>query len=564
MRRLTLAPLAFGGLGLAVAVAWMECWLNPLAVLAAYAAVAALVVIGVPSHAPHRHFGTANAITLTRAAFASLLVGLLAVPPPSDGERMAVAGLVLVGLALDGADGWAARRFATASRFGARFDMETDAFFILVLSFLAQAWTGIGAWVLAIGLMRYVFAGAGFLFPWLAAPLPDSLRRKAIAVLQVATLAAALLPGLPQEAASALCAAGLAALAASFAVDVVWLRRQGSAARTAKLVTGGDIGSRWGFEPRNAVPSTAGLPFPRMRESLSDHAAGVHGSRGDAARPELLHARQALSPSPPPGPAWWPALLARRVEAAAPWPEPRDTADGALLDLYRPLLDARAGGRFVLGHLGQSVDGHIATASGHSHYVTGRENLCHLHRLRALCDAVIVGAGTVRADDPRLSTRLVPGPTPVRVVLDPRRSLAADHALFQDEAGPTLLLCATEWAGRPAGRAQIVAMADLSPAAILGVLAARGLGIVFVEGGGVTVSRFLEAGALDRLHVAIAPVIIGSGIPALTLPPVARMDAALRPPCRMVMMGQDVLFDFDLRAPRHRSARPAPEIVRQG
>lgn len=205
---------------------------------------------------------------------------------------------------------------------------------------------------------------------------------------------------------------------------------------------------------------------------------------------------------------------------------------------------------FALGQIGQSLDGRIATASGDSHYVTSHENRCHLHRVRALADAVVVGAGTVVADDPRLTTRHVEGPNPVRVVIDPQRRVPADRGLFRDGAAPTIVLCRPDAADRAAGAAEIVPLADLSPPAILDALGGRGLHAVFVEGGGITISRFLAAGALDALHVAVAPILVGPGRPSFDLPPIASLAAAIRPPCRAWPMGPDVLFDLDLRASR--------------
>src|SRR5438067_8617991 len=102
---------------------------------------------------------------------------------------------------------------------------------------------------------------------------------------------------------------------------------------------------------------------------------------------------------------------------------PPEDPVAAWIDLYLPICSATAARPLTVGHLGQSLDGFIATHSGESQWVTGEENMRHMHRLRALCDAVIVGAGTVAVDDPLLTTRLVEGSNPLRVVLDPARRL---------------------------------------------------------------------------------------------------------------------------------------------
>lgn len=227
-----------------------------------------------------------------------------------------------------------------------------------------------------------------------------------------------------------------------------------------------------------------------------------------------------------------------------------------LLDLYLPLCSATAARPLVVGHLGQSLDGFIATPSGDSQFVTGHDNIVHLHRLRALCDAVVVGAGTVAADDPLLTTRHVSGPSPLRVVFDPGRRLSPTFHVFTDGAAPTLYICARSRIApgeSHVGEATIAGIdserpADAAPQ-VLQLLRSRGHARVFVEGGGVTVSAFVEANLLDRLHITIAPVIIGDGHPAIRLAPHTKLSDCRRPNYRVFRMGGDVLFDCNFREP---------------
>ncbi len=226
-----------------------------------------------------------------------------------------------------------------------------------------------------------------------------------------------------------------------------------------------------------------------------------------------------------------------------------------ILDLYLPIASATRRRPITVAHLGQSLDGFIATRAGESQFVTGQENILHLHRLRALCGAIIVGAGTVAADDPQLTTRHVDGPNPLRVVFDPARRLADGYRVFQDDGVETIYACRRALV-RPGethlGRAAIVPIDDRSPAAgahdLMARLRARGCARVFVEGGGVTVSTFLEANLLDRLHLAIAPVLIGDGKPAIRLTPRDFLRDCPRPRYRVFRMGGDVLFDCELGA----------------
>jgi riboflavin-specific deaminase-like protein len=248
----------------------------------------------------------------------------------------------------------------------------------------------------------------------------------------------------------------------------------------------------------------------------------------------------------------------------------------AFLELYLPICSASAARPMTIGHLGESLDGFIATQSGESQWVTGEQNLLHMHRLRALSDAVLVGAGTIAADDPQLTTRLVSGASPLRVVLDPGRRLGADYRVFTDNAAETLYVCArslTDKSEHAVGRATIVGVDErpdgvngIDAAAVIQLLRARGCSRVFVEGGGVTVSMFLEARLLDRLHIAIAPVFIGDGRPAIRISPSVALGECPRPAYRVFRMGGDILFDCDFTSPQHddssSSSNPPTDMTR--
>lgn len=248
------------------------------------------------------------------------------------------------------------------------------------------------------------------------------------------------------------------------------------------------------------------------------------------------------------------AVLVWRPERGWESKLPADDPRSQLLSLYLPICSATSARPLTVGHLGQSLDGFIATPDGDSQFVTGGDNIVHVHRMRALCDAVVVGAGTVAADDPQLTTRHVTGRSPLRVVFDPGRRLAPTFRLFRDDEAPTLYICARSHLSpgeERVGHALVAGIDNGGPgsevAQVLRLLRARGCARVFVEGGGVTVSAFLEANLLDRLQIAVAPVLIGEGRPAIRLAPRSRLRDCLRPGYRVFRMGGDVLFDCELR-----------------
>jgi riboflavin-specific deaminase-like protein len=217
------------------------------------------------------------------------------------------------------------------------------------------------------------------------------------------------------------------------------------------------------------------------------------------------------------------------------------------LALYEGLLGE--GKPFVFAQIGQSLDGRVATVGGDAFGVSGRDGLMHLHRCRALADAVVIGVGTALSDDPQLTVRLVEGGSPARVVIDPTGRLPDGATLLRDDGCRRLIVQSCD-RKRPAGVEVVELPRDASgridPGSVLAALAERGFGRVLIEGGGVTIGHFLDNGLIDRLHVSIAPLIIGAGAPALTLEPIARLDDALRPVTRAYGLGTDIIFDCEL------------------
>jgi GTP cyclohydrolase II len=246
----------------------------------------------------------------------------------------------------------------------------------------------------------------------------------------------------------------------------------------------------------------------------------------------------------------WSELLRGKVpDRAAAGP------DGVLLERYGPLV--AAGPTITIAQLAQSVDGFIASRTGDANYVSGAEDREHLHRLRALVDAVLVGAQTVAADNPQLTTRAVPGPSPVRVIIDPAARIPGDSRVLTDGSARTLW-CVAAGHDKPTGLAPHVDLVSLpaekgrfQPKALLDMLRGRGLGRVLVEGGGRTVSDFLAAGVLDRLYLTTAPILVGDGVPSVRFAGADLIaDALTASSVQRYNLGRDLCTVFDLATTR--------------
>jgi riboflavin-specific deaminase-like protein len=223
-------------------------------------------------------------------------------------------------------------------------------------------------------------------------------------------------------------------------------------------------------------------------------------------------------------------------------------------DVFGPLCKGGVDDLVIVGQVGQSLDGRIATASGHSKYINCPAGIEHLHRLRALVDVIVVGVGTAIADDPQLTVRQVAGPQPIRAVIDPNGRLGRDARLFADDGVRRLLITVEGTRCDPPAGVEIIALpardGEIAPSAIVAALARMGMRRILIEGGADTLSRFLIARCLDRMHVTVAPVILGEGGPGIALPSTERADRAPRMPVRVHKIEDDVLFDCDLSAQR--------------
>jgi phosphatidylglycerophosphate synthase len=196
----------------------------PWKAAAVFTVVMALAIRFAGEH-PFAALGPANHVTMVRVGLAALMAGLIGEPDTREAGWAAASGTMAF-VMLDGVDGWLARRTGLASRFGARFDMETDAALALILSILVWRHGKAGAWILIGGLMRYGFGAAASLLPWMSRPLTPTRRGRAMAVGYLAGLGVTLAPIVPWPASAAAAGVILAGLIWSFAVDVVRLGRE--------------------------------------------------------------------------------------------------------------------------------------------------------------------------------------------------------------------------------------------------------------------------------------------------------------------------------------------------
>ncbi|MBM7788032.1 CDP-alcohol phosphatidyltransferase family protein [Tenggerimyces flavus] len=218
-------PVAWAATQTALLAALMAAGLGVVAGVAGttYAVVVAgLLIVGL-RRSGRAALGPADHVTEARTLLVGLVTALIVESFTGPVSVPLLVSMAAVALALDAVDGRVARRTGTASSFGARFDIEADSFLALVLAVYVAG--TLGPWVLAIGLMRYLFLAAGYAMPWLNAPLPVNRLRKLIGAMQGIVLVVAAAGIVPTPVMLAITAFSLAAQLFSFGRDVIWLRR---------------------------------------------------------------------------------------------------------------------------------------------------------------------------------------------------------------------------------------------------------------------------------------------------------------------------------------------------
>ena len=191
-----------------------------------------------------------------------------------------------------------------------------------------------------------------------------------------------------------------------------------------------------------------------------------------------------------------------------------------LFDIFLPIVCSLKKEQFI-GHIAQSLDGYIATTTGESKYISSKENLEHIHRLRALADIIIVGANTYTEDKPQLTTRLVEGDNPDIYIFDPKKKIKNDltrrkiniiHNFDQFKK-------------------------NLDP---------KARKIIYIEGGGRTISHFMTKNILDRVHVCLCPIILGGGRPSFIKDEYVKINKLKSYQTKHFIMGKDILFDIKI------------------
>ncbi len=218
-----------------------------------------------------------------------------------------------------------------------------------------------------------------------------------------------------------------------------------------------------------------------------------------------------------------------------------------LMESYLQIIFNKSKSPYVFGHLAQTLDGYIATESGESKYISSKENLEHLHMLRAISDVVLVGLNTVKFDNPRLTTRLVKGPNPMRVVIDKNDTIKNSCNLLKNKDSNGFKIVSDKKKSNSSNIFSLPLKKDgFRIADIISLLESLGNRIIFIEGGGNLISHFYRKKCINRIHLCISPILIGRGVNSFIIDKDVKINETKIRKISYMKMGKDMLCNIKL------------------
>ena len=218
-----------------------------------------------------------------------------------------------------------------------------------------------------------------------------------------------------------------------------------------------------------------------------------------------------------------------------------------LFSLFLPIIFNSKESPYLIAHLAQTLDGFIATNSGESKYISSNDNLTHIHMIRAISDIIIVGYKTVELDNPMLTTRLVTGKSPMRIIIDKNNKLSNKYNVFRNPDNNGYKIINDKTYTKKENVFQLpLDKNKFNLNDIYDLIKKLRKKIVFIEGGGATVSEFYNNNKLDRLHICISPSILGKGRSSLMIEKKMSLNEILEHEVRYFQMGTDILCDIEL------------------
>ena len=202
---------------------------------------------------------------------------------------------------------------------------------------------------------------------------------------------------------------------------------------------------------------------------------------------------------------------------------------------------------FLIGQIGQSLDGKIALNNGNSHYINEKDSILYLHCLRAVCDGVLVGVNTIIKDNPLLTTRKIKGSNPVRLIIDPSLKLSNRYKIFKDDNRNIIFTNSNKQ--KKFNNTLIVKFPKKNfTNNIFQYLKKTSFKNILVEGGPTTLSNFIEMKLLNYMQFIISPTLIGSGIDSLKLKPITNLKNAIRVKNTISKLGKEIVITLNLNS----------------